>query len=87
MFLQYCDYLIGSPTALADPSIEAELRGATGKGGLYIPAGALWGGPDIRKMADMGTLKVSSPFFLRTYMYDVCIYKYAYTNIPTLCSE
>ena len=27
--------------------------------GLYIASGALWGGEDIRKMADIGLLKVS----------------------------
>ena len=27
--------------------------------GLYVPSGALWGGEDIRKMADRGSLKVS----------------------------
>ena len=26
--------------------------------GLYVPSGALWGGEDIRKMADRGSLKV-----------------------------
>ena len=27
--------------------------------GLYVPSGALWGGEDIRKMADRGSLKVN----------------------------
>ncbi|TRY69983.1 hypothetical protein TCAL_10023 [Tigriopus californicus] len=58
-FLQVCDFMIGSPTALADPALEAKLKAkALEHGhGLYVPSGALWGGEDIRKMADRGTLK------------------------------
>ena len=48
--------MIGSPTALADRDIEASLEAAATKHGLYIPSGALWGGEDIRKMAERGTL-------------------------------
>lgn len=29
-----------------------------GSHGLYVPAGAFWGGHDVQKMADRGTLKV-----------------------------
>lgn len=62
---------VGSPTALADQQVEDSLRKAANIHGLYIPAGALWGGHDIQKMADRGTLKVSdasivselNPFF------------------------
>lgn len=60
LFLSDCDYLVGSPTALAEAEVEASLRAVQGKGGLYLPAGALWGASDIRKMADLGTLKVST---------------------------
>ena len=52
--------MLGSPTVLANKDIELQLRDAAkayGKG-LYVPSGALWGGEDIRKMADLGTLKV-----------------------------
>ena len=52
--------MLGSPTVLANKDTEIQLRDATktyGKG-LYVPSGALWGGEDIRKMADLGTLKV-----------------------------
>ena len=49
--------MIGSPTALADRDIETSLETAADNHGLYIPSGALWGGEDIRKMADRGTLK------------------------------
>ena len=50
------DFMIGSPTALADKEIEASLEASAEKHGLYIPSGALWGGEDIRKMAERGTL-------------------------------
>jgi aspartate dehydrogenase len=53
--------MIGSPTALADTDLEKELCNACSDSGngLYVPSGALWGGEDIRKMADRGTLKVT----------------------------
>ena len=52
--------MLGSPTILANEQIEAVLTNAvnTFKTGLYVPSGALWGGEDIRKMSDLGTLKV-----------------------------
>ena len=51
---------IGSPTALADAAVERAVVGETRNGshGLYVPAGAFWGGQDVQKMADRGTLKV-----------------------------
>lgn len=51
---------IGSPTALANLDVENRLRqkSSSGSHGIYIPSGALWGGGDVKKMADMGTLKV-----------------------------
>ena len=51
---------MGSPTALADKALEDSLKDSIEKHGhgLYVPSGALWGGEDIRKMADRGTLKV-----------------------------
>ena len=54
--------MLGSPTVLANKDTELQLRDAAktyGKG-LYVPSGALWGGEDIRKMADLGTLKVKA---------------------------
>lgn len=53
---------VGSPTALAQAAVETSLvrEAHEGEHGLYIPAGAFWGGQDIQKMADRGTLKVSS---------------------------
>ncbi len=58
-FLSVCDFMIGSPTALADADLESELKAACSEHGhgLYVPSGAFWGGEDIRKMADRGTLK------------------------------
>ena len=55
-FLEVADFLIGSPTALADRDIERRLTEAATSRGLYIPAGALWGAEDIRKMAERGSL-------------------------------
>lgn len=50
---------IGSPTALADPNVyKALFEAAQCHHGLYVPAGAFWGGQDIQKMADRDTLKV-----------------------------
>ena len=42
--------MIGSPAALAEPSLERVLRSAATKHALYVPTGALWGGEDIRKV-------------------------------------
>lgn len=59
-FLARANYMIGSPTALADRELEASLREEAARAtgfGLYVPVGALWGAQDIRKMADRGTLK------------------------------
>ncbi|KAL9982167.1 hypothetical protein ACROYT_G010978 [Oculina patagonica] len=58
-FLDVADYMVGSPTALANLDVENRLRqkASSGSHGVYIPSGALWGGTDIKKMADRGTLK------------------------------
>ncbi|GFT91847.1 putative L-aspartate dehydrogenase [Nephila pilipes] len=55
--LEYCDYMIGSPTALCDENLLKELKAAANINTLYIPSGALWGGEDIRKMSDSGILE------------------------------
>ena len=34
------------------------IKGARTAHALYVPVGALWGGHDIQRMADRGTLKV-----------------------------
>ena len=56
-FLEAADYMIGSPTALADRDIDELMRKSAGKHGLYVPRGALWGGEDIERMANRGTLQ------------------------------
>ncbi|XP_064392117.1 aspartate dehydrogenase domain-containing protein-like [Halichondria panicea] len=57
-FLKFADFMIGSPTALADATVYKSLLGAAqSEHGLYVPAGAFWGGQDIQKMANQGTLK------------------------------
>ena len=59
-FLSGAHFFCGSPTAFADPAVEAaifgEARNATGFG-LVIPVGAMWGAPDIQKMSDSGSLR------------------------------
>lgn len=57
-FLSAANLLVGSPTALADEDTERRLRGRAKLSGytLYIPSGALWGGEEIMRMADRGTL-------------------------------
>lgn len=56
-FLEAADYMIGSPTALADEKTEHNLKQAASQHGLYVPSGALWGGEDIRRMANRGSLQ------------------------------
>lgn len=46
---------------MADAETEKKLREAAKHNGLYVPSGALWGGEDIRRMADRGTLQVCYP--------------------------
>lgn len=55
---------MGSPSALSDPQLEQDLRTAAKQHGktLYVPSGALWGGQDIQKMNDSGTLRVRQLF-------------------------
>eukprot|EP01102_Stenamoeba_stenopodia_P001707 TRINITY_DN11553_c0_g1_i1.p1 TRINITY_DN11553_c0_g1~~TRINITY_DN11553_c0_g1_i1.p1 ORF type:complete len:296 (-),score=49.08 TRINITY_DN11553_c0_g1_i1:71-937(-) len=61
-FLESADYIIGSPTALADVEVESLVRRLTSSTspkyhGFYVPAGALWGAVDIKKMTDRGSLQ------------------------------
>ncbi|XP_062993768.1 aspartate dehydrogenase domain-containing protein isoform X2 [Elgaria multicarinata webbii] len=58
-FLQAADFMVGSPTALADLGTELKLRKAGRQSGhtLYIPSGALWGGQDIQRLDDAGMLQ------------------------------
>nr|XP_048689249.1 aspartate dehydrogenase domain-containing protein isoform X2 [Caretta caretta] len=58
-FLSGADFMVGSPTSLADQATEMRLREAAQRGGhtLYVPRGALWGGEDIQRMDDRGVLQ------------------------------
>jgi predicted dinucleotide-utilizing enzyme len=51
---------VGSPSALSDTQLNQELRQAAEHHGrtLYVPSGALWGGQDILRLNDSGSLKV-----------------------------
>lgn len=44
LFLKTCDFMLGSPTALADEDLEKTLYRAANqyKNGLYVPSGALF---------------------------------------------
>ena len=61
-------YQVGSPTALANSDVENKLRqkACSGTRGIYVPSGALWGGSDIKKMADRETLKVNCTMLTNT---------------------
>jgi len=52
------DFVVGSPTALADSAVEERLRAAAaaGPGGLCLPSGALWGAQDLHGMANRGAM-------------------------------
>ncbi|CAF2505841.1 unnamed protein product [Rotaria sp. Silwood2] len=56
--LDICDLFIGSPTALANASLEIVLRKKTLTSGhaIYIGTGAFWGAEDIDKMNERNTL-------------------------------
>ncbi|KAI6233670.1 Aspartate dehydrogenase domain-containing protein [Aphelenchoides fujianensis] len=60
LILKHADLFIGSPTALADKqlytSIQQELKQHPERA-VFIPAGAFWGANDVKKMADLGTLR------------------------------
>nr|XP_020663867.1 putative L-aspartate dehydrogenase [Pogona vitticeps] len=58
-FLKATDFMVGSPTALADVGTEQKLREAARRAGhtLYIPSGALWGGQDIQRLDRGGMLQ------------------------------
>uniref|UniRef100_A0A0K0DHL5 DUF108 domain-containing protein n=1 Tax=Angiostrongylus cantonensis TaxID=6313 RepID=A0A0K0DHL5_ANGCA len=60
IILDNCDLFIGSPTCLADADLLESIRSTAlaKKRRVLVPAGAFWGGSDIQKMADQGTLMV-----------------------------
>ncbi|KAG9264261.1 putative L-aspartate dehydrogenase [Astyanax mexicanus] len=61
-FLAHANLLVGSPSALSDSQLNQELRCSAQKHGntLYVPSGALWGGQDIQRLNDSGSLKALS---------------------------
>ncbi|KAI4873622.1 hypothetical protein NFI96_016686, partial [Prochilodus magdalenae] len=61
-FLTHANFLVGSPSALSDSQLDQELRLTAKKHGktLYVPSGALWGGQDIQRLNDSGSLKALS---------------------------
>ena len=53
------DFVVGSPTALADGEVESLLRQVANSedgGALYIPVGALWGASDLQSAANRNLL-------------------------------
>lgn len=56
--VQQSNYFVGSPTCFANAETENSVREAlkATSHAVYVPAGALWGAGDIRKMAHRGTL-------------------------------
>ncbi|KAI6200892.1 Methyltransferase [Aphelenchoides besseyi] len=83
LILKHADLFIGSPTALADKqlydSIQTVLREHSRRA-VFIPAGAFWGSNDVKKMADLGTLRAMtitmikhpSSFKVRGALVDLC---------------
>ena len=59
-FLSHCDYMIGSPTALADRETEDKLLHSTQKNGVYIPRGALPGLEEVLSMKRAQKLHAAS---------------------------
>ncbi|MBT6432822.1 MAG: DUF108 domain-containing protein [Deltaproteobacteria bacterium] len=62
-FLDFCDYMVGSPTAFATLEIEQTLRAAAAKpngNGLYVPRGALPGLEEVLRMVESGKLAAAS---------------------------
>lgn len=61
ILLVFAIFQIGSPTALAVDETWKNLQKISleYKHTVYVPSGAFWGGEDISKMADLGTLKVN----------------------------
>ena len=59
-FLQHCDYMIGSPTALADKETEESVLYGNNTNGLYIPRGALPGLEEVLSMRHAKNLFAAS---------------------------
>ncbi|KAI6214580.1 Methyltransferase [Aphelenchoides besseyi] len=74
---------IGSPTALADKQLYDSIQNVLkqdSQRAVFIPAGAFWGSNDVKKMADLGTLRAMtitmikhpSSFKVRGALVDLC---------------
>ncbi|XP_016896113.1 aspartate dehydrogenase domain-containing protein isoform X1 [Cynoglossus semilaevis] len=70
-FLSLSHFMVGSPSALADPDLNKKLRHVAQQSDktLYVPSGALWGGQDIQRLNDSGTLKA---LFIRMSKHPSC---------------
>ncbi|KAK6312399.1 hypothetical protein J4Q44_G00180630 [Coregonus suidteri] len=70
-FLSKAHFLVGSPSALSDPQLNQKMRQAAEHHGrtLYVPSGALWGGQDILRLNDSGSLKA---LFIRMSKHPSC---------------
>ncbi|XP_061568439.1 aspartate dehydrogenase domain-containing protein [Cololabis saira] len=70
-FLSQSHLMVGSPSALSDPDLNQKLCQASLQHAntLYVPSGALWGGQDIQRMNDSGTLKA---LFIRMSKHPSC---------------
>ncbi|KAM6224739.1 aspartate dehydrogenase domain-containing protein [Rhynchocyon petersi] len=57
--LRHASLLVGSPSALADPATEHQLREATHRWGhtVFVARGALWGSEDIARLDAAGGLQ------------------------------
>ncbi len=60
LFLSHCDYMIGSPTALADRETEEKLLNTPQKHGIYIPRGALPGLEEVLSMKKANKLHAAA---------------------------
>jgi aspartate dehydrogenase len=60
IFLEHCDYMIGSPTALSDRETEAEILEKEHAHGLYIPRGALPGLEEVLSMREADKIHAAS---------------------------
>lgn len=60
VFLSHCDYMIGSPTALADKETEEKLLNTSHNNGIYIPRGALPGLEEVLSMKRANKLHAAS---------------------------
>ena len=59
-FLSHADYMIGSPTALADRETEAQILQTKHSHGVYIPRGALPGLEEVLNLKQSGRLAAAA---------------------------